>query len=194
MLEAAAGSIRCNGMGKRRMGGQMHGKILLALLASVTGAISAAAQSRQFTDPAAYCKAIGTIDEPDARYAGTGVPDWVLKPYFTAQDIAAARAQGRQPVYGVSWRCVKGDVLVCQNAQTPSCLKPDTDRTPSAAMQKFCEDGQGSSPVVPRVVTGTARMLAYEWGCQGKVPVIVKETPLDAEGFVAADWKHVKAN
>jgi hypothetical protein len=174
----------------------MRGKIIsFALLAVLTGGVPAAAQQGQpFTDPAAYCRAVGTIDAPDARYAGTNVPDWLLKAYFTPQDIAAARKQGRLPAYGVSWRCVKGDVLVCQNAQTPSCLKPNIDRTPTAAMRTFCEDGQGSSPVIPRVVTGTERMLAYDWVCRGKVPAIAKETPLDAQGFVAADWKHVKAN
>lgn len=169
--------------------------ILLALLGMVAGVVPAAAQSQKFNDPAAYCRAAGTIDGPDGRYDGTGVPDWMLKTYFTPQEIAAARSQGRQqPAFGISWRCVKGNVLVCQNAQTPSCVKPNTDRTPTAAMRNFCEDGQRSSPVIPRVVTGTERMLAYDWVCQGKVPAIAKATPLDAQGFVAADWKHVKAN
>lgn len=153
-------------------------------------AVPAVAQAPQFTDPAAYCRAVGTIDAPDSRYGGRELADWMLAAYFSPQDIADFR-DGRRPFYGVAWRCVQGDVLICQNAQTPSCMKPDTVRTPSPEMREFCRTAQGSPPVIPRVVTGTARMLAYDWICRGQEPAIAKETPLDAQGFVAADWKRV---
>jgi len=170
----------------------MRGKIIIAMLGLLPIGGPALAQGGQFTDPSAYCQAVGTISAPDTRYGGVGVPDWIRAAFLTPQEIAAQK-EGRQPDYGIAWRCVQGSVLACQNAQTPSCMKPDTSRTPSAAMLQFCKDAQHSASVVPRVVTGTARMLAYDWVCRGPVPTIAKETPLDAQGFVAADWKRVKA-
>jgi hypothetical protein len=170
----------------------MRGTIITtAILGLLACGGPALAQERHFTDPSAYCRAVGTIDAPDSRYGAAGVPDWIRAAFFSPQQIAAQR-EGRQPDYGIAWRCVQGDVFACQNAQTPSCMKPDTNRTPSAAMLEFCKDAQHSASVVPRVVTGTARMLAYDWVCRGSVPAIAKETPLDAQGFVAADWKRVK--
>jgi hypothetical protein len=169
----------------------MHTSIILAagvILASA--AAPAIAQSPPFADPAAYCRAVGTIDAPDSRYAGGNPPDWMLAAFFSPQDIADFRS-GRRPFYGVAWRCVQGEMLACQNAQTPSCMKPDTSRTPTPEMREFCRTAQGSPPVIPRVVTGTARMLAYDWVCRGQEPSIAKKTPLDAQGFVAADWKRV---
>jgi hypothetical protein len=170
----------------------MRDKIItIAMLWLLPIGAPAWAQGGQFTDPQAYCQAVGTINAPDTRYGGVGVPDWIRTAFLTPQEIAAQK-EGRQPDYGIAWRCVQGDVLACQNAQTPSCMKPDTSRTPSAAMLQFCKDAQHSAAVIPRVVTGTARMLAYDWVCRGPVPTIAKQTPLDTQGFVAADWKRVK--
>ena len=163
--------------------------MIVACLAILSSGMGAFAQAPSFTDPQAYCRAVGTIDGPDRRFTGTGVPDWIRAAFFTPEQIAAIKA-GRQPDYGVAWRCVGGEVLACQNAQTPSCMKPDTDHTPTSAMRDFCRRDSGSS-VIPRVVTGTARMLAYDWVCRGTEPAIAKETPLDAQGFVAADWRRV---
>ena len=170
----------------------MRGKIItIAMLGFLPIGGPALAQGGQLTDPSAYCRAVGTINAPDTRYGGVDVPDWIRAAFLTPQEIAAQK-EGRQPDYGIAWRCVQGDVLACQNAQTPSCMKPDTSRTPSAAMLQFCKDAQHNAAVIPRVVTGTARMLAYDWVCRGSVPTVAKQTPLDAQGFVAADWKRVK--
>jgi len=163
--------------------------LIVLCLAILSGGTGIFAQTPSFTDPQAYCRAVGTIDAPDRRFTGAGVPDWIRAAFFTPEQIAAINA-GRQPDYGVAWRCVGGEVLACQNAQTPSCMKPDNDRTPTSAMREFCSR-DSSSPVIPRVVTGTARMLAYDWVCRGPEPSIAKETPLDAQGFVAADWQRV---
>ncbi len=171
----------------------MRAKIIIAAaLAALVGATSAAAQGQIYGDPPAYCRVYGTIDAPDSHYTGP-IPDWMMATYFSSQEIAAFR-DGRQPFYGIAWRCVDGAVLVCRNAQTPSCMRAGTDRTPSPAMREFCKDPQNSAAaVIPRVVTGTARMLAYDWVCRGTEPAIAKQTPLDAQGFVAADWKRVTA-
>src|SRR3990167_2790677 len=163
----------------------MRGTFLVASCLMVfAGGTVALAQTPSFTDPQAYCRAVGTIDGPDQRCTVPGVPVWTRAAFFPPDQIAAIKA-GRQPDYGVAWRCVGGEVLACQNAQTPSCMKPDIDRTPTPAMSEFCRR-DSNSPVIPRVVTGTARMLAYDWVCRGPEPTIAKETPLDAQGFVAA--------
>jgi len=151
-------------------------------LTAGTGAAGALAQAPSFTDPQAYCRAAGTIDGPDQRFTGDKIPDWMVAPFVNPQYPRA--------IYGISWRCVQGNVLVCQNAQSPSCLKANTDRTPSAAMSEFCR-GNVNSQVIPRVVTGTERMLANNWICRGTEPAIAKESRLDAQGFVTADWKRV---
>jgi hypothetical protein len=149
-----------------------------AALAAGTGAL---AQTPSLTDPKAYCRAAGTIDGHH-QFTGDEIPEWMVAPFVNPQYPRA--------IYGISWRCVGGNVLVCQNAQSPSCLKADTDRTPTAAMSEFCRRNSNSQ-VIPRVVTGTERMLAYNWICRGPQPAIARETRLDAQGFVAADWKHV---
>ncbi|MDP1750907.1 MAG: hypothetical protein Q8L22_15750 [Reyranella sp.] len=162
----------------------------VAALALPWATAPVAAQTSQPIDPAAFCRTVGTDDAPAPAAGLRDLPDWMMAAYFTPRDIADFRS-GRRPFYGIDWRCVQGDVLICQNAQTPSCMKPDTVRTPSPEMEEFCRTAQGSPPVIPRVVTGTARMLAYDWICRGQEPAIAKETPLDAQGFVAADWKRV---
>ena len=161
-----------------------------ALLAFLAGVGSAAAQGQIWNDPPAYCRYVGTINHPDSHYAGDHVPDWMMAAFFTPREIAALR-DGRQPFYGIVWRCVQGEVLACRNAQTPSCMKAGSDRRPSEPMRDFCKDGQHDGQPIPRAVTGTARMLAYDWVCRGREPAIARETPLDGQGFVAADWKRV---
>jgi hypothetical protein len=156
--------------------------IIVACLAAFAGRTEAWAQTPTFTDPQAYCAAVRTIDEPDSRFTGDKVPDWMMAPFVNPQYPRA--------IYGISWRCVGGHVLVCQNAQSPSCLKANTDRTPSAAMNEFCRDN-ANSQVIPRVVTGTERMLAFNWICRGTEPAIAKDIRLDGRGFVIADWRHV---
>ena len=37
----------------------------------------APAAAGSFKDPVAYCRAVGTIDKPDARYQGPKLPDWM---------------------------------------------------------------------------------------------------------------------
>ena len=158
--------------------------MIAACLAILIGGTGVFAQTPSFTDPQAYCRAVGTIDEPDQRFTGTSLPAWMTAPFVNPQYPRA--------LYGISWRCMTGSVLVCQNAQSPSCLKANTDQTPSAAMREFC-GSNANSQAIPRVVTGTERMLAYNWVCRGIEPAIAKATRLDARGFVAADWKVVSA-
>ena len=84
--------------------------MIAACFAILIGGQGALAQTPSFTDPQDYCRAVGTIDEPDRRFTGTSIPDWMIEPFVNPQYPRA--------LYGVSWRCVGGNVLVCQNAQS----------------------------------------------------------------------------
>ena len=176
--------VSTSGRPSPRRDGMRSAFMIVVCLAILGGGMGAFAQPASFTDPQAYCRAVGTIDAPDQRFTGTSVPDWMVAPFVNPQYPRA--------LYGISWRCMSGSVLVCQNAQSPSCLKANIDQTPSAAMSEFCR-GNVNAQVIPRVVTGTERMLAYNWICRGTEPAIAKATRLDARGFVAADWKAVRA-
>ena len=59
---------------------------------------------KTYSDPAAYCKAVGTIDKPDARYTGQKLPAWMAKQLNMQPD------QGKL----MEWRCAGGAVLACQ--------------------------------------------------------------------------------
>ena len=156
--------------------------MIVAGFVALTAGTGAGAQTSTVPDPQAYCRTAGTVDMPDQQFAPDKTPEWMVAPFVNPHYPRA--------IYGISWRCMSGAVLVCQNAQSPSCLKANTDRTPSPAMSDFCRSN-ANSQVIPRVVTGTERMLAYSWICRGAEPAIAKEARLDAQGFVAADWKRV---
>jgi hypothetical protein len=156
--------------------------MIVAGFVALAAGTGAAAQTPPVADPQAYCRTSGTVDMPDQQFPPDKTPEWMVAPFVNPQYPRA--------IYGISWRCVNGAVLVCQNAQSPSCLKANTDRTPTSAMSDFCRSNSNSQ-VIPRVVTGTERMLAYSWICRGTEPAVAKEARLDAQGFVAADWKRV---
>src|ERR1700760_1768486 len=59
--------------------------------------------ARTFTDPVAYCKAVGTSDKPDSRYTGPKLPAWMATKLHLQPD---------QPKM-VEWRCANGAVLAC---------------------------------------------------------------------------------
>lgn len=70
-----------------------------------------------FTDPFAYCAAVGTIDAPDARYAGPKVPESIARglqaalnapdmPQQPDSDFIPAYITGHDTIY--EWRCTNG--------------------------------------------------------------------------------------
>jgi hypothetical protein len=73
------------------------GGVVLAMpgIVSVASAETAAA----FNDPVSYCKTVGAIDTPDAKYKGPAVPDWMVAAH-TARDQGAEelghRSQARR--------------------------------------------------------------------------------------------------
>jgi hypothetical protein len=89
----------------------------------------------QFDDPFAYCAAVGTIDAPDARYAGPALPQAVAR----GLQAALGPPAGTEPE--PTWRCMAGKVHACTfGANLPCAEKADTGREPSAAVSEFCRE------------------------------------------------------
>jgi len=145
-----------------------------------------------YKDPFDYCKAMGTIDSPDARYVGPAVPEVIargLQKAFEAPPDAPIDAFMR----GTFWRCMDGKVYACNvGANIPCSEKADISRKPNQGMIKWCESNPDSD-FIPAVATG--RATVYEWRCTGGEPTIVKEiTKPDAAGYISSFWYEISPN
>ncbi len=141
-----------------------------------------------YSDPFAYCAAVGAVDAPDARYDGPQTPDPVVRGLMKAMGMAADAPV--DPFARLTkWRCMSAKVYACNlGANIPCDEKADTNRTPTAAMNDYCN--ANPSAVIPAVVTG--RATVFDWKCTGGKPQIVKElTQPDARGFLAMFWYEV---
>ncbi len=156
-----------------------------------TGAASPGAGTgpAQFTDPFAYCTAVGTIDAPDERYAGPEVSEEIVQGLKAALEMADD-APTEWVVAGTVWRCMGGQVWACfVGANLPCTAKADTSRTPTSAMEDFCQENPGSD-VIPAAVTG--RATVYQWGCTNGTAEIVKELfKPDPQGFLSDFWYEI---
>jgi hypothetical protein len=123
---------------------------------------STAATTTSFTDPFAYCAAVGTVDAPDSRYAGPRVPKAIargLKKAFATPPTAPLTPFLKNSF----WRCMDGKVYACTvGANLPCQEKADTSRTPTSAMAEFCRDNSEADNI-PAFVTG--RATVYTWRC-----------------------------
>lgn len=181
LLRLAGGAVSCS----RRYGAAVLATLLLCGCATSTPRGGAST----FTDPFAYCAAVGTIDAPDSRYDGPAVPASIadgLRRAFAAPADAPADAFVR----GTSWRCMDGKVYACNvGANLPCGAKADVSTTPTAAVAGFCKE-KPDAEVIPAVVTG--RETVYEWRCQGAVAVVARRiTHADDRGFRADVWHEI---
>jgi hypothetical protein len=154
-----------------------------------TAGPSPGASQDQFTDPFAYCAAVGTVDAPDARYAGPEVPETIVQGLRQALGTPAD-APMDWFVAGTVWRCMDGQVWACfVGANLPCSAKADTSRTPTPEMVDFCKENP-TSDAIPASVTG--RETVYEWRCTNAAPEIVKQlVEPDAQGFVSEIWYEI---
>src|ERR1700677_1930340 len=80
---------------------------------------------KTYSDPSAYCKAVGTIDKPDARYTGPKLPAWMADKLHLQPD------QGKM----MEWRCANKAVVAClYGANIPCGSKAKTSHKPTAAI------------------------------------------------------------
>ncbi len=164
--------------------------LLLLIVVSLFGCSSGPGSSASptpvtYTDPFAYCAAVGTIDAPDARYTGPKVPEVVAKALLKALNTPGPPLDVLES--GSYWRCVDGNVYACfVGANLPCEEKASTDRTPTQAEKDFCQQNP-SSDFIPAVVTG--RATVYEWRCSNGAPEIVRQVAQpDARGFFSNIW------
>lgn len=143
----------------------------------------------QFTDPFAYCAAVGTIDMPDQRYTGPEVPEEIVEGVRKASGISHD-APTEWVVAGTVWRCMDGKVWACfVGANLPCTARADTSEAPTVAMENFC-NANSNADVIPAAVTG--RETVYEWRCTAGVPEIVKQLfEPDAQGFISNFWYEI---
>src|SRR5690606_14337260 len=124
-----------------RIAGLLAGLGVLAASAGSSAFASEAAgpSAASFTDPFAYCKAVGTIDEPDGRYTGPKMPESLaaaLRDRFKAPRDASLEAF----VKNSFWRCMDGKVYACNvGANIPCQEKADASREPNAGMIDYCK-------------------------------------------------------
>jgi hypothetical protein len=143
------------------------------------------ATGESYDDPFAYCAAVGTVDEPDARYTGEELPDVIaegIRAAFDAKDVDLEVFQR-----GTVWRCMDHEVYACNvGANIPCLAKADESREPAQPLIDYCKENAGSD-FIPAVVTG--RSTVYEWACDDTEPVIVDQfTEVDSQGFLEFAW------
>ena len=168
---------------------------LLLALASLSGCGAATAAAATpapaaYTDPFAYCAAVGTIDAPDTTYTGPQVPQSVaegLQAALNAPDTPLEMLQN-----GSSWRCMDGEVYACfVGANLPCDAKANTDQTPTQEEADFCKQNPDSD-FIPAVVTG--RETVYEWRCRDGAPEVVRQVfQPDAQGFLSEIWYKIRS-
>jgi hypothetical protein len=162
--------------------------VVLLMVAAALIACSAPAATptpATYTDPFAYCAAVGTIDQPGANYTGAKVPESVAQALLTALGGPSTPLDALQN--GSFWRCMNGKVYGCfVGANLPCEEKADTNRTPTQAETEFCSQNRDSD-FIPAVVTG--RATVFEWRCTNGVPEVVKQfVQPDAQGFLSNVW------
>jgi hypothetical protein len=130
--------------------------------------LAAAPAADSYDDPSAYCRAVGTIDYVDNRYAGPAVTPEIA----SALLIPAGSARDR-----VRWRCFEGAVLACTSYIGPIC-----DMAPTVIeMREFCE----RNPNVEQLLAPSGT-----WACIDGKPQLPADAswPIDARGFLPQAW------
>jgi hypothetical protein len=156
--------------------------VLLGLLAA-----GCSTAPKTYSDPFAYCAAIGTVNTPDARYDGPAVPDVIINGYLQAAGLTDSTEPLDVLRQSTTWRCMDGQVMVCNyGANLPCDARANTDNTPTQAMNDYCAQNPGSD-FIPMSVTGHESV--YSWKCDGKNAVVDQQIDQpDAAGFLSRIW------
>ncbi len=169
--------------------GAARSLLLLAVLAfaSCWGANAARAQ-QTWADPVPYCRAIGTIDAPDARYTGPKLPHWIVQALRRA--VQAPPSAPSFLFHHTVWRCLEGQVMACTTgANIPCDQKADASRMPSRGAARYCAHSK-TADVVPAYAAG--RATVFEWRCAAGEPVAARQIlSVDAAGYPSAFWHAV---
>jgi hypothetical protein len=124
-----------------------------------------------WSDPFAYCKAVGTVDYPDQRYSG---------PHLTEAIAAALRVPVTSSPDRVKWRCDGGALLGCTSFRGSSCAL-----TPSVTeMLEYCAQNPNAQGLL--APNGS-------WSCNETEPEIPagQSWPVDSRGFLPGAWVEI---
>jgi len=172
-------------------------RVLILAVGSVTlmafgwSPLPALAANAPFTDPVAYCMAVGNVDAPDAKYTGPRVPDWMVPALYSKDEIKAQKKAKVDPARAIVWRCMQGKVFGCVQGNSPICGKANQEMKPTKAMREFCT-GQPNAEVIPLSVIGHDHPMIYDWTCKGMKPAIARQIfTVDARGFPVELWKEI---
>jgi hypothetical protein len=158
----------------------------LAPPASSAPAATLAGASSAFTDPFAYCAAVGTLDQPDARYTGPKTPDAVVKGLMKASG-ASPDAPLAAFSQGTFWRCMDKQVYACfVGANLPCDSKANTSQEPTQPMAEYCK-ANPAADFIPAAVTGHDTI--YAWACKDGVAVTSSQIfHVDSQGYIQEIW------
>jgi hypothetical protein len=148
-------------------------------------------QAGSYTNPFAYCAAVGTADTPDVRYTGPRMPD-VLAQGLRKATGASVDAPIEMFTTGAYWRCMDGKVYACTvGANLPCASKANTDKTPTQAEIDFCQTNLASD-FIPAYVTGHDTI--YIWRCKaGKAEIDSQGFHVDKQGYIVEIWYAIPA-
>jgi hypothetical protein len=130
--------------------------------------VAAAPAPESYDEPFSYCRAVGTIDHIDHRYAGPAVTEAMTRALL----IPASSPRDR-----VRWRCFDGAVLACTSYIGPIC-----DTAPTVLeMREFCE----RNPNVDQLMAPSG-----VWSCADGRPQLPPDAswPVDGRGFLPQGW------
>jgi hypothetical protein len=163
--------------------------LTLSLLVPLLAACSVAATEapKTYSDPYAYCTAVGQIDAPDARYTGPKMSDALFKDYLTAAKLDVNTPYPDQFKQMTIWRCMESKVYACNfGANIPCDSKANTDKTPTQAISDYCK-ANPEVDFIPMAVTG--HNVIYSWRCVNGAPELGDQLDtVDAAGYQSSFW------
>jgi Tol biopolymer transport system component len=146
-----------------------------------------------YSDPFAYCAAVGTMDTPDARYTGPKISEEIINGFIVAAGLEGSTMPMDMFEKMTIWRCMDGQVYACNfGANLPCNSKANTDKTPTPAMEDFCK-ASPDSEFIPMSVTGHSTI--YSWHCVKDTPELLDQiAQVDAAGYLAHIWYAISPN
>ena len=161
--------------------------VALAALSLISCSAMSGGAPKTFSDPFAYCAAVGQINAPDARYTGPKMSDALFKDYLTAAKLDVNTQYPDQFKQMTVWRCMDHKVYACNfGANIPCDSKANTDKTPTQALTEYCK-ANPNVDVIPMAVTG--HNVIYSWRCKADLPEIVEQfDTVDAAGYQSSFW------
>jgi len=161
----------------------------LSLATSVSTAVP---PPETFSDPFAYCAAVGQIDAPDARYTGPLMTDALFQDYLISAGLDPNGDYPNVFKQMTIWRCMDKKVYACNfGANIPCDSKANTDKTSTQAMIDYCIEFPDDD-FIPMSVTGHA--VIYSWHCVGDTPEILDQIDtVDAAGYQSRFWQLVES-